>query len=120
QRREHGRGRRPEPGQRQRAELLYGQLDHLRPLRRQAKQRMIAESRKHKATALLKTIPQLGSIRVALLVATIDTPYRFRTRHQLWSYSGLAVVTHMSAEYEIQEGRPVRRRKPIATRGLNR
>ena len=50
----------------------------------------------------------------------IDTPHCFRTRRQLWSYSGLAVVTHMSAEYAIKEGRVVRSRKPIATRGLNR
>jgi transposase len=109
-----------ESGRRQRAEWLYQELDHLRPLRRQAKQKLIAESRKHKSVSLLKTIPQLGPIRAALLVATIDTPHRFRTRQQLWSYCGLAVVTHMSSEYEIQDGRPIRRRKPIATRGLNR
>ena len=54
------------------------------------------------------------------MVATVDTPFRFRTRRQLWSYSGLAVVTHMSSEYAIKEGRVVRSRKPIATRGLNR
>jgi hypothetical protein len=109
-----------EPGRRQRAEWLYAELDHLRPLRKQAKQAMILESRNHRATALLTTIPQLGPVRAAVVVATIDTPYRFRTRHQLWSYSGLAVVTHMSAEYEIKEGLAVRRRKPIQTRGLNR
>src|SRR5207344_2276866 len=78
------------------------------------------ESRTHRAVALLRTIPQLGPIRSALIVATVDTPHRFRTRRQLWSYSGLAVVTHMSSEYEIKEGRIVRSRKPIATRGLNR
>jgi transposase len=109
-----------EAGRRQRAEWLYSQLDYLKPLRRDAKQAMVEESRKHRAVGLLRTIPQLGPIRAALLVATIDTPHRFRTRHQLWSYSGLAVVTHMSAEYEIKDGRPSRRRKPIATRGLNR
>jgi transposase len=109
-----------EPGARQRVSFLYEQLDHLRPLRRRAKQAMLAESRTHRAAALLKTIPQLGPIRCALIVATVDTPHRFRTRQQLWSYSGLAVVTHMSSEYEIKEGRVVRSRKPIATRGLNR
>jgi transposase len=109
-----------EPGRRQRAQWLYAQLHHLQPLRREAKRMMVVESRKHPASAVLETIPQLGSVRVAILIAIIDTPFRFRTRHQLWSYCGLAVVTHMSAEYEIQEGRPVRRRKPIATRGLNR
>jgi transposase len=54
------------------------------------------------------------------IVATVDTPHRFRTKHQLWSYSGLAVVTHMSSEYEIKDGHVVRKRKPLSTRGLNR
>jgi transposase len=109
-----------DPGIRQRISWLYEELDQLRPLRRQAKQAMLAESRKHQAVSLLRTIPELGPIRSALIVATLDTPHRFRTRRQLWSYSGLAVVTHMSSEYEMKEGRVVRSRKPMATRGLNR
>jgi hypothetical protein len=50
------------------------------------------------------------------------TPFRFRTKRQLWHYrhySGLAVVTHTSAEYEMRDGRVVRSRKPVSTRGLN-
>ena len=109
-----------EPGLRDRVGWYFEQLDQLRPLRLQAKQAMLRESRRHRAVQLLRTIPQLGPIRAALLVATVDTPHRFRTRHQLWRYSGLAVVTHMSSEYEMKEGRFVRTRKPIATRGLNR
>jgi len=109
-----------EPGVRQRTAWLYEQLDQLRPLRREAKQAMLEESRKHRAVNLLRTIPQVGPIRAALIVATVDTPHRFRTRQQLWSYSGLAVVTHMSAEYEMKSGQVVRSRKPVTTRGLNR
>ena len=96
------------------------ELDQLRPLRRDAKQVMLREGRKHRGVELLRSIPQIGAIRATLIVATIDTPYRFRTRHQLWSYSGLAVVTHSSAEYEMKNGQLVRSRKAIATRGLNR
>jgi transposase len=109
-----------ELGARQRMEWLYEELDQLAPLRRRAKQAVITEGGKHRAVALLRTIPQLGPLRSALIVATVDTPHRFRTKRQLWSYSGLAVVTHMSSEYQIQEDRVVRSRKPIATRGLNR
>jgi transposase len=109
-----------EPGTRQRVSWLYEELDQLRPLRKQAKQAMLAEGRKHQAFRLLRTIPQLGPIRCAMLVATVDTPYRFRTKRQLWAYSGLAIVTYMSSEYEIKAGRVVRSRKPLATRGLNR
>src|SRR5262249_40021718 len=108
------------PGSRQRVSWLYEELDHLRPLRKQAKMAMVAEGRKHRAFGLLRTIPKWGPVRCAMLVATLDTPYRFRTKHQLWAYSGLAIVTYISAEYEIKAGRVVRSRKPLATRGLNR
>jgi transposase len=109
-----------QPGIQQRVGWLYDELDALQPLRREAKQAMVSESRKHRAVQLLRTIPQLGPIRAALIVATVDTPHRFRTRRQLWSYSGLAVVTHTSSEYDIKDGRVVRSRKPVSTRGLNR
>ena len=118
-RREHWLELLTEPGLRQRAAWLFEQLDQLRPMRRTAKETMLAESRKHEAVKLLKTIPQLGPIRAAFIVATVDTPHRFRTKRQFWSYVGLAVVTHMSSEYEMKAGRVVRRRKPLATRGLN-
>jgi transposase len=118
--REQWLGQIPEAGMRQRAVWLYEQLDQVRKLRKQAKAGMLAESRHHGAIALLGTIPQLGPIRSAQIVATADTPHRFRTKRQFWSYSGLAVVTHTSAEYELQEGRIRRRSKPVATRGLNR
>ena len=108
-----------QPGARQRVGWLWEELDHVRGLRKRAKLAMLAESRKHRAVALLSSVPQLGSVRSALIVATLDTPYRFRTKRQLWSYCGLGVVTHISAEYELQEGRVVRRRKPFSTRRLN-
>lgn len=107
-------------GLRQRTKWLYEELDHLMPLRKEAKQVMLAEGRKHQAVKLLCTIPQMGPIRSAQLVAIVDTPFRFRTKRQLWSYSSLAVVTHASAEYEMRDGRVVRRKKPVSTRGLNR
>jgi hypothetical protein len=48
-----------------------------------------AESRKQRATKLLRKIPCIGAIRAALLIALIQTPHRFRTKRQLWNYSGL-------------------------------
>ena len=54
-------------GVRRRAERLYQQLDDLQPLRREARQELLAESRKHPAASLLHQIPWLGPIRVALL-----------------------------------------------------
>src|SRR5438094_9159277 len=105
-----------EAGIRQRIAWLYEQLDQLKPLRRKAKQAMLAESRRHRAVSLLRTIPEMGPIRCAFIVATVDTPHRFRTKRQFWSYVGLAVVNQMSSEYEMTAGHVVRRRKPVATR----
>jgi transposase len=118
--REHWLEKLTESGLRQRAEWLHELLDQVRLLRKKARQAMLSESRAHRAVSLLRTIPQLGPIRAAMIAAIVDTPHRFRTKRQFWSYVGLAVVTHMSAEYEMKEGKVVRRRKPVATRGLNR
>ena len=110
----------PERGVRFRAETLYAELDVLRELRPKAKAAMIAEARRDPAWALLQTIPFFGDVRVSLLLATMQTPWRFRTKRNLWAYAGLAVVTKTSAEYEFVAGRPVRRRRAPLTRGLNR
>jgi transposase len=71
----------------------------LQYLRQQARRELLAESRKHAITVKLRQIPSLGPIRSALAVALIQTPHRFRTKRQLWAYSGLALETRTSAEY---------------------
>jgi hypothetical protein len=48
-----------------------------------------------------RLIPFLGPVRKTLLPATMKTPWRFRTRRNLWAYSGLAVVIETSADREI-------------------
>jgi transposase len=110
----------PERGCRFRAETLGAELDLLRALRREAKTAMLAVARKDPAYELLRTIPFLGPVRVAQLLATIQTPWRFRTKRNLWAYAGLAVVTHSSGDYAFVEGRPVRRRRQPMTRGLSK
>jgi transposase len=84
-------GKIPEAGTRRRAEQLYQQLDMLQHLRQQARCELLAESRKHAITAKLRQIPSLGPIRSSLAVALIQTPYRFRTKRQHWTYSGLGL-----------------------------
>ena len=79
----------------------------------------MAESRKHGATNLLQKIPYIGPIRAALLIALLQTPHRFRTKRQLWAYSGLALETRSSAEYHYVQGQLQRSKRPVALRGLN-
>lgn len=107
-------------GARHRADTLYAELDVLRQLRPRARAAMVAEAQRDPAWAVLGTIPFLGPVRVALLLATMQTPWRFRTKRNLWAYAGLAVVTRSSAEYRLVAGQPVRRRRAPLTRGLNR
>jgi hypothetical protein len=59
-------------------------------------------------------------VRVSLLLATMKTPWRFRTKRNLWAYSGLAVLTESSVDHEFVAGRPVRRKRKPLTRGLNK
>ena len=109
-----------EPGVRCRAEQLYQQLDMLQHLRQQARRALLAESRKHTITAKLRQIPALGPIRSALAVALIQTPNRFRSKRQLWTYSGLGLETRDSGEYYYVRGQVRRRKKQVTIRGLNK
>ena len=92
----------------------------LQQLRQQVRRELLAESRKHPATSKLRQVPYLGPIRSALLVALIQTPHRFRTKRQLWAYSGLALETRTSAEYQYVEGQLRRSKKLLSIRGLNK
>lgn len=109
----------PESGIRRRAERLYQQLDVLQTLRQEARRDLLAESRNHPASRTLRQIPCIGPIRAAVLIALIQTPHRFRSKRQLWAYSGLALETHTSAEYRFVAGQLERSNKLRSIRGLN-
>jgi transposase len=112
-------GKIQEAGVRRRAEFYYVQLDALRSLRLVVRRELLLESRKHGASKLLSQIPSIGPIRAALLIALLQTPDRFRTKRQLWAYSGLAIETHDSAENQYVNGQLQRSRKQASIRGLN-
>jgi hypothetical protein len=82
----------PEQGARFRAQTLYAQLDVLQAQRKKAKAAMVMEAQRDPAWGVLETIPYFGPVRIALLLATIGTPWRFRTKRtcgpmpdSLWS-----------------------------------
>ena len=109
-----------EAGVRRRAEHYYEQLDALRALRPKVRQDLLVEAKKHKAWKLLRHIPGIGPIRAAILIAVMQTPHRFRTKRQLWTYSGLGLETHDSGQYYVAEGQLHRSKKPPTVRGLNK
>jgi transposase len=106
-------------GVRLRAEHFYSELDHLLQVRAQARHQMLEEAKRHAAVRLLRSIPFIGPVRAAEVVAVMVTPHRFRTRRQLWAYAGLAVTMRSSADHRFDRGAVVRSAKPIS-RGLNR
>ena len=61
-----------------------------------------------------------GPIRSVLAVALMQTPHRFRTKRQLWAYSGLALETRTSADCRFVEGQLRRSRKVVSIRGLKK
>src|ERR1700741_3828783 len=106
-------------GVRRRAELLYQQLDGLQTLRRTLRPELLAESRKHKASKLPRQIPCIGPIRAARLLALMQTPHRFRSKRQLWTYSGLGIEKRERAPYRFVRGQLQRAKTPQQIRGLN-
>src|ERR1700756_2313709 len=112
-------GKIQEPGVRRRAELYYQQLDAVRAVRQDVRRELLAESKKHKAWKRLCEIPSIGPIRAAVLLGIVQTPHRFRTKRQLWTYSGLGVEVHSSADHHAVKGQLERKKKHIEIRGLN-
>jgi transposase len=113
-------GKISELGVRRRAEFYYQQLDALRALRQQVRRDLLAESKKHPAWKRLCQIPSIGPIRAAVLLGILQTPHRFRTKRQLWTYSGFGIETHSSADHRSVHGQLQRVKKPSSIRGLNR
>ena len=109
----------PQAGPRYRAERMFEQLDWLKSLRCPIRRDLIAEGHKHTSTAILTSIPFVGPIRSALLIARVQTPLRFRRQRQFWAYCGLALETRSSADHQVIDGELRRSPKPIFIRGLN-
>jgi len=112
-------GKISELGVRRRAEFYYQQLDALRTLRQEVRRDLLAESKKHQAWKQLCQIPSIGPIRGAVLLGILQTPHRFRTKRQLWTFGGLGIETYSSADHRYVEGQLQRSKKPAWIRGLN-
>ena len=112
-------GKISEQGVRRRAEFYYQQLDALRSLRREVRRELLEESKKHPVWKRLCQIPSIGPIRAAVLLGILQTPHRFRTKRQLWTFGGLGIETYSSADHRYVEGQLQRSKKPALIRGLN-
>lgn len=102
------------------AHLLYREYDAVEALRKDAQHEMLREAKGHAATKLLASVPGVGPIRSAQLVAIIVSPHRFRTKRQLWKYSGFGIVMHTSSDWTQGSEGNWTRGKTHHTRGLSR
>lgn len=81
-----------------------------------ARELLLARAAEFPEFQLLQTVPYVGELRAAELIAIIGTPTRFNSLRQFWAYAGLAVVRRVSAEHRVENGRIVREQ---ISRGLH-
>lgn len=105
---------------RRRAEWLGQQVDATTQALAITETWLKEEGQKVPEVKRLKTVPGLGDVRAAQLVATVVTPHRFRTKQQFWSYCGLGIVTHASGEWKRSgNGQWAHVQGRVQVRGLN-
>jgi transposase len=105
---------------RRRAVLLGQSVDSTSQALAVAEAWLLEEGRALPEVRRLKTVPGLGDVRAAQVVALVVTPHRFRTTRQFWSYCGLAIVTRASGEWKrAGDGRWQHVQGKVQMRGLN-
>ena len=102
------------------AELLYRELDALEEQKREAEKGMLAEAKRHREFALVRSCPGLGPIRTAQLLPIVVTPYRFRSKRGFWAYCGLGIVMRSSSDWVRARTGEWVKAEVKRTRGLNR
>jgi hypothetical protein len=100
--------------------LLSQQLDHLVQLKKAMQDAMVAEAVKNTCIPILKTVPGIGPVRSAQLLAIVVWPHRFRTSRQFWAYCGFGIETHSSSDWVMTSNGSWARSPIVQTRGLNR
>lgn len=106
---------------RRRAEWLGQQIDVTTQAYEIAESWLKEEAKKCPEVQRITTVPGLGNVRAAQVVALVVTPYRFRKTRQFWSYCGLGIVTRASSEWKrsSSDGRWQHVQSKVQTRGLN-
>jgi hypothetical protein len=102
------------------AELTGAQLDGHTEVHKLAETSLLEEAERVPDLRLLMTLPGIAEVRAAQILAVVVDPFRFRTKQQFWSYSGLAIVTRSSADWHRTSSGQFERRQQTLTRGLNR
>lgn len=106
--------------QRDRVESIGKILDLVTEQRTKASRSMVKYSRKQSGYKALRKIDGIGPVFSSMFLSEIGDPFRFRTRQQIWSFSGLAITTDESSEFEVKNNQIKRKSRAVKTRGLVR
>ena len=103
------------PGAKCIARAYQRQLEVATTLVEEARVSLLSLAQESPSFELLQTIPYVGEIRAAELLAIVETPERFRSVRSFWAYGGLGVVQRSSSEHRVENGKAVREER---TRGM--
>jgi transposase len=101
------------------ARAYVEQLECITAITSQARTLLLMAAAEFPAYELLQTVPYVGEIRAATLIACIGDPWRFASRREVWAYGGLGVIQRVSAEHRVLEnGQVIRNEKSYGVRLL--
>jgi|SoiMetStandDraft_2_1073263.scaffolds.fasta_scaffold43122_1 transposase len=104
---------------RRRADELGKELDAITEVHERVESWLHDEAARNRDVQRLTTLPGVGPVRAAQIVATVVSPARFRTKRQFWSYCGLGIVRRSSSDWVKDKTRGWERKQVAQTRGLN-
>lgn len=96
------------PGATYVARAYLRQLEVMTTLVVEARASLLTLAQRWPCVTLLQTIPYIGEVRAAEIVAVAGSPDRFRSLRAFWAYGGLGVVQKLSAEHRVENGKAVR------------
>lgn len=106
------------PGARYVARAYQRQLAVATELVNEARIAMVSLAQTLPGFSILITVPYVGEIRAAQIIAIAGEPSRFRSVRAFWSYGGLGLVQRVSSEHRVENGRAVREEKTRAIKLL--
>jgi transposase len=71
--------------------LLWQHYDQADRRLAQLRRRLVREARRHEVIRRWVEVPGIHWVRAAILYVYLDTPWRFRTKTQLWKYVGVGL-----------------------------
>jgi len=105
----------PKTSVRQVVRAQLRQLAVTTELKNEARAELLRVARTRLEFDLLQSIPYIGEMRAAELIAIVDDPWRFGSVRKFWSYAGLAVIQRVSADRTVS-GEDTKDSKPRGVR----